>query len=381
MTKNLNPACVFCKSQKVIKHGKTSTGNRRYRCRVCGKTWVQEKMETVRPDLPDIVELYLKGRTYRDLVSIYHSSPLRINQKIREFLEGCPDWEDYLDSCIDKHEPRLIYLVGKEFSCACKGAKSNKMYLALAVDALSTVVIGYEIDVKESKTVWLHLLDRLNCRGVLCPTFMAIGSKFIEEAVETVFPYSNLRIFFHKAHRDKEIMCCLSRFPMNNKLINDALKAYDSLKNKNLSRYLKTINERRIKDVLLASHEQFIKRLSDRMENRVKTRIDGLTANFQARFEKFHMLKGDPKPLINGWIAQMMLTRMNVGFSRLSLYLQIPSSTSFKGFSCGNKPQMLFLQEDSPLLKTFVIEIVARGLQIPVYYSRCEMKLDKCSLF
>ena len=381
MIKNQNPVCVFCKSQKVIKHGKTSTGNRRYRCRVCGKTWVLEKMETVRPDLPDIVELYLKGRTYRDLVSIYHSSPLRINQKIREFLDGCPDWEEYLDACVDKHEPRLIYLVGREFSCACKGAKSNKMYLALAVDALSTTVIGYEIDNKESKTVWMYLLDRLNCRGVLCPTFMAIGSKNIEEAVETVFPYSNLRIFFHKAYRDKEILCCLSRFPMNNKLINDALKAYDSLKNKNLNRYLKNINEKRLKDVLVASHEQFIKRLRDRMDNRVRTRIDGLLTAFQTRFEKFHMLKGDPKPLINGWIAQTMLSRLSIGFSRLALYLQIPSATSFKSYSCGNKPQLLYLQEDSPLLKTFVIEIVARGLQIPVYYSRCEMKLDKCSLF
>jgi len=47
-----------------------------------------------RPDIADIVEAYLTGPTYRDLVNVYHSSPLRINQKIRDFLEGCPNWRN-----------------------------------------------------------------------------------------------------------------------------------------------------------------------------------------------------------------------------------------------------------------------------------------------
>ena len=41
----------------------------------------------------------------------------------------------------------------------------------------------------------------------------------------------------------------------------------------------------------------------------------------------------------------------------------------------------MHLDDDSPLLKTFVIEIAARGLQLPVISAKCEMKLDKCSLF
>ena len=125
MSTENNPSCIYCKSVKVIKHGKTVTGNRRYRCRNCGKTWVLEKNETVRPDLSAIVEAYLSGRTCRDLVSIYHSSPLRINQKIREFLNGCPSWEEYLDACIKKHEPRLVYLIGRNFSCSSKTNKTK----------------------------------------------------------------------------------------------------------------------------------------------------------------------------------------------------------------------------------------------------------------
>jgi hypothetical protein len=280
-----------------------------------------------------------------------------------------------------RHEPRLIYLVGKPFSCSCKGSKGNTMYLALAVDALSTTVIGFEIGLKDSRNLWLSLLDRLNCRGVICPTFMANATNNIEEAVQTVFPYASLRIFYHKGFRDKELTCCLSRFPINIKLINDALKAYDSMKNKNLNKYLKNTSDQRLKDILQNSPELFTKRLKERLDMGPRNRIDGLMYNFRSRFEKFHMLKDDPYPLINGWIAKTMVNRLDNGFSRLSIYAQIPSSTSFKMFSCGQMPINLKLTEDSPLLKSFVIEIATRGLQLPVFYSKCEMKLDKCSLF
>ena len=381
MKNNNRPSCIYCKSNKVIKHGKTSTGNPRFRCRSCGKTWVLEKNEPVRPDIADITEAYLNGRTCRDLVSIYHSSPLRINQKIREFLEGIPHWEEYLDTCVSRHEPRLVYLIGRRFSCACAGAKNNTMFLAMAVDALSSVVLGFEIGRTDSRGVWMSLLDRMNCRGFVCPSFMSNGSKSIEDAVQTVFPYSTVRINYHRAYRDKEISCCLFRLPINNKLINDAIKVYNSLDNKSLSRYLKIQREKRMQDILYESQEEFIKRVRERIENKAKIRIEGLSNSFQARFEKFHMLKDNPYPVVNGWIARQMLTRLNVGFSRLSIYSQVPWGVSFKGYSCGNKPTLLDLKEDSPLLKTFVIEIAARGLQLPILFHKCEMKIDKCSLY
>lgn len=376
-----NPPCTYCKSSKVIKHGKTTTGNPRFRCRSCGKTWVLEKNEPVRPDIADVTEAYLNGRTCRDLVSVYHSSPLRINQKIREFLDGCPNWEEYLDACTPLRETRLIYLIGRTFSCSSPGSKTNTMFLALAVDALSTVILGYEISKLESKSTWMYLLDRLNCRGYICPSFMSNGSKVIEEAVKTVFPYANVRINYHRAYRDKELTCCIFRLPINNKLINDAVKVYNSLDNKNLSRYLKFRKDRRVQDILFSSQEEFIKRVRERLENKQKMRIEGLSGSFQTRFEKFHMLKDDPYPVINGWISKTMLQRLNIGFSRLSIYLQVPATTTFKAFSCGNKPDTMNLADDSPMLKTFVIEIAARGLQLPIIFNKCEMKLDKCSLF
>ncbi|MFP4527069.1 MAG: hypothetical protein ACLFQX_00850 [Candidatus Kapaibacterium sp.] len=381
MRKSKNPSCQFCRSSKVIKHGKTTTGNPRFRCRNCGRTWVLEKNDPVRPDISDITEAYLSGRTCRDLVSIYHSSPLRINQKIREFLEGCPTWEQYLDACHRRHEPRLVNLIGRSFSCACNGSRNNKMFLAMAVDALSSVVLGFEIARSESRAVWLNLLDRMNCRGMICPSFMANGSRQIEEAVRTVYPYANIRINYHRAFRDKELQCCISRLPINNKLINDAVKLYNSLDNNNLMRYLRSHRDRRMQDILFSSQEDFIRRVKERFDNKNRIRTDGLTSAFQTRFEKFHMLKDDPFPVINGWIARWMLNRTDTGFSRLSLYTQLPSTTTFKRYSCGSLPRMMHLDDDSPLLKTFVIEIAARGLQLPVISAKCEMKLDKCSLF
>ena len=145
MSNTKNPPCQYCRSRKVIKHGKTSTGNPRFRCRVCGKTWVLERNDPVRPHISDVTEAYLYGRTCRDLVSIYRSSPLRINQKIREFLNGCPRWEDYLDATVKNHEPRVVQLFGRTFSCSCNNSKSNTMFLAIAVDALSSLIVCFEI--------------------------------------------------------------------------------------------------------------------------------------------------------------------------------------------------------------------------------------------
>lgn len=381
MNDDHNPICIYCKSNKVIKHGKTTTGNPRYRCRNCGKTWVLERNEPVRPDLADITEAYLGGRTCRDLVSIYHSSPLRINQKIREFLDGCPNWEDYLDACVAKHEPRLIILTGRYFSSATPGAKNNRMFLALAVDALSTVVLGFEIGIEEEQSPWYNLLSRLKSRGISAPSFMSNGSKAIDDAVHSVYPNSDIRLNYHRAYRDKEIACCLYRLPINNKLLSDAVKVYYSLENKTLNRYLNAKREKKLQDILFSSQEEFIRRIKERLENKSKIRVEGLSTSFQVRFEKFHMLKENPNPVINGWVARTMLMRISIGYSRLSLYMQTPAITNFKDFSCGNQPQIMELKEDSPLLRAFVIEIAARGLQLPIVFNRCEMKLDKCSLF
>ncbi|MBM2814232.1 MAG: hypothetical protein HW421_994 [Ignavibacteria bacterium] len=373
--------CIFCKSTKVIKHGKTSTGNPRFRCRVCNKTWVVEKNEPERPDLADVTVAYLGGRTCRDLVSVYHSSPLRINQKIREFLNQCPHWEEYIDSIVQNHEVRIIYLIGRSFSCATKGSHSNSKFLALAVDALSTVILGYEIDDTETQQTWQKLLERMKKRNINCPSFMSNGSRLIEDSVHATYPNATVRINYHRAYRDKELMCCIYRLPINNKLLNDAVKIYNSLDNRNLNKYLKNTIDKKLQDILFSSQEEFIRRVKERLENKTKIRIEGLTTSFQARFEKFHMLKDDPYPLINGWVADNMLKPLHFGFSRLSLYSQSPIVTSFKKFSMREMPEPVDLTDDTQLLKTFVIEVAARGLQLPVIFNSCEMKSDKCSLF
>ncbi len=255
------------------------------------------------------------------------------------------------------------------------------MFLAVALDGLSSVVLGYQIGKANTSGVWFSLLDRLAGRGVICNSFMANGSKIIEEAVSAIFPYAALRINYHRAYRDKEVQCCLSRLPINNKLVNDAIRIYNSLKNHNLQSILEKGYNRKFRDVLFSSQEEFINKVKDRFANKDKIRMEGFTKAFQSRFEKFHMLKDDPYPLINGWIAKFMLTPFEGGYSRLSLYRQIPCDTNFTNFSCGDLPHEMEINPDSPFVKSFVIDTAARGLQLPVLFSRCEMKFDKCSLF
>jgi len=379
MSEKNNFLCIYCKSTKVIKHGKTSNGNNRYRCRACLKTWISDKIDNKKPDMAELVESYIGGRTYRELTDVYKSSPLRINQKIREFLDGCPNWEEYLDACVTVHEPRLVYLVGRYFSCSDPSAEDNLMFLALAIDSLSTMVIGYEIATSESYTVWFDLLSRMKTRGIECSSFMAKGTKYVEDALEQVYPNSSLRISYHVTYRDNELVCCLTNQKSYQKLINDAIQAYENQRNQNLIDYMQKFNNDDLfKSILKTNEEAFINRLHQRLDNRPKTRADGLTASFQERFGKFHMLRFNPKPLVNGWIARWMLHRLDTGFNRLAIYTQLPVIATFKTFSCGNLPLILNLNEDSNLLKTFVIEIATRCLQIPVFIFTCEMKSDRC---
>jgi hypothetical protein len=340
-----------------------------------------EKAQTIRPDIVSLTEAYLSGRTFRDLVEIYKSSPLRINKKVREFLEGCPHWEEYLDLCVPKHNVQLIYLIGRTFAAATVENPKHTMYIAMAVDSLSNVILGFELSDKDDFKTWFQLLGRMRNRGVIPSTFMTNGSIHIEDAVNTIYPNSTVKLFYHRFYRDKEVQCCLTRAPMNIKLINDAIYAYEVCNNHNLSRYLKITNDKFFHEVLKSSPDYFCNRLRERLDNKPKIRIEGLSNAFQARFEKFHMLKSDPFPLVNGWIARWMLQPLDIGFSRLAIYMQLPVITSFRQFSCGQVPNLNILSVDSPRLKTFIVEIAARALQIPIFYNRCEMKLDKCSLY
>jgi len=358
--------CPYCNSTRVIKHGRTSTNNPRFRCRYCKKTWVESKLTKQVPDFGALTEAYLSGYSYRDLRSIYPNSPTRINQKVRKYLLGCPHWEEYLDAASPKHESRLIHLVGTKFNCSSKDSDQNCMFLALAIDALSTVVLGFEIGKKESHDVWVSLLDRMNCRGILCPTFMSYGSSVIEDALKVVFPYASTFHNFTRTYYDKDLKNKLYHSIDNRKLILEAINAYESNRKFQMDNYLVIFKDKRMKNLVLSSQEAVINRLKDRMRMKYQTRFEGLLAAFHKRFEKFHMIHYNPYPIINGWIAWWMLTELPIGFSRLSLYLQQPHVTHFTNFNCGTLPEPLNLSLDSKQMRTFVVELAVRSLHIPI---------------
>ncbi len=358
--------CPFCNSSKIIKHGKTSADIQRYRCLFCNKTWVQNKVAKPAPDIGALTEAYLSGYSYRDLRSIYHSSPIRINQKIREYLVGCSSWEEYLDACTPKHEARLIHLVGKKFKCNSGSNKENSMFVAFAIDALSTVVLGFELAKGDSTQVWTRLLDRMNCRGFVCPTFMSYGFKTIEDALKIVFPYSTTFNNFTRACYDKQLKNELYFEPDIKKLILEAITAYKVNQTCQLANYLVIFKDKRMKQIVLNSRDYFLNRLQERVNKKPTIRFEGLLRAFQKRFEKFHMIKYEPWPIINGWIAWWMLVPMPIGFSRLSLYLQHPHETHFKNFNCGTLPVPLNLPIDSPEMRTFIVELAVRAVHIPI---------------
>jgi hypothetical protein len=332
----------------------------------CNKTWVQNKAPKQSPDIAELTEAYLSGYSYRDLRSIFPGSPIRINQKVREYLLGCSSWEEYLDACTPSHEARLIHLVGRKFKCNLGDNLEHSMFLAIAIDALSTVVLGFEISKNESTDVWISLLDRMNCRGFVCPTFMSYGLKSVDDALKVVFPYSTTFNNFTRACYDKQLKNELYFSPDIRKLILDAINAYKKNQTCQLANYLVIFKDKRMKQIVLDSKEYFINRLQERINKKPTIRFEGLLSAFEKRFEKFHMIKYDPFPIINGWIAWWMLVPLPIGFSRLSLYLQHPCKTYFKNFNCGTLPVPFNLSIDSSEMRTFIVELAVRSIHIPI---------------
>ena len=372
--------CIYCDSTRVVKHGKTPKGQVRFRCRNCGKTWVSDKKPVTRPEMSKIAASYLDGVTYRELVEIYHSSPQRINQKIREFLEGCPRWEDYLDAYINEHTPKMVYLVSLPFSCQCKQNNGNTMYAGFAIDALSTVILGFETGTENNFELWDKLISNLKRREIKSSTFMTNGIRPIEEAVLKYYPKAEMKINYHRAYRDREIKCCLKRDFLNDKIVRDAAQIFKNLNNKNIRSYINLMKGETIQDFLDRNQLDFINRLKYRLDNKSTLRIEGLIKKFVQRFEKFHMLKDDPTPLINGLIARKMLKETDMGFSRLSLYAQVPSITDFSDFACATMPKDLDLKLTGETFKVFLIELAARSVELPVIISRCDLRSERCCL-
>lgn len=358
--------CPYCHSANVVRHGRTSADNIRYRCITCKKTWVKSSLNRHSPDLGELTEAYLSGFSCRDLRQVYRTSPIRINQKIRQYLAGCSPWEEYLDACTPKHEARLIYLVGEKFKANAGDSLEHSMYVAMAIDALSSVVLGFEIGERESKEIWVSLLDRMNCRGFVCPTFMSYGFKVIEDALKVVFPYSVTLHNFTRVCYDRELMDELYHPDDMRKLMMQAVSDHIDSGPCKLEDYLVIFKDKKMKQLVLESRACFVKRLRERIEQKSCTRFEGLLGAFRKRFEKFHMIKYDPFPIINGWIAWWMMEPLPIGFSRLSLYLQRPCETHFRNFNCGTLPKFLDLPADSPEMKTFAVELGVRSLQIPV---------------
>ena len=204
MQNNLN--CPMCGNSRVVKHGLSSSKSQRYICKNCGKTFVFYNGMPPKYDIWKLSESYLEGKSYRELMDIYGSTPQRINQKIRTFLSECPRWENYLDSCVSHHSPKLIFLAGKKFSCSYEGAPENTMFIAYAIDALSSVVIGYETSLTESYECWQILLKKMNQRNINCSHFISNGSEFIEKAINENYINASKKISYHKTFRDKELI-------------------------------------------------------------------------------------------------------------------------------------------------------------------------------
>ena len=168
--------CFHCQSKNTLKHGKSSNNTQRYKCKDCSKTFSFKLFNSGKNELSELTETYLNGSTIREIAYNIHCSVIRLNHKIRKFLTDCPKWEDYLDSNTNSKNLKVVYLTSKKFAVKNNQTKSNYMYLLIAEDVLSSVVIGFDIVADDNEISWSNLLNRTNKRAYEISQFLFNGN-------------------------------------------------------------------------------------------------------------------------------------------------------------------------------------------------------------
>lgn len=369
MQKHNNISCIYCQSDSVIKHGKTRSGDPRYRCKDCEKTWVKGIVIHNKPDISAIAESFLLGYSIRELVPFYKSSPHRINIKIREFLGKTQSWETFLDKNSEVRNTNLVYLQGVRFNCSYNSPEGNEMFVAFAIEGLSSNIIGFEIGDDNTEQVWEKLLKRLSQRGYKVKTFLTRDIKAMESSVNNYFEDSKLKLYLHKLNRDKEVahQCCLlENKSLRDKLIDDALKFYSKLDNQTYSSYLNNKFDMDIKTCINKDCDRFFDCMMKNCGKESESRLEQLLVEFKERFEKFHALKSDPYSIINAWVGLYMLRPMECGFTRYSLYNQVPCKCSFACFASNHNDEQCEFIPNQRELNSFANEVTIRALHLPI---------------
>ncbi|MBX3044054.1 MAG: IS1 family transposase [Candidatus Kapabacteria bacterium] len=372
--------CLKCESTKFVKHGVTPKGVQRFKCLDCLKTWTDGRKSLHNIDLSYISQLYLGGKTTRELVKYYPTSPVRVNHRVRTFLNECPDWHDYIDRFLPIRKTKQLFISGKKFHCSWAGGESNDMYVAFAIDSMTGFILAYQLSCNDSQDVWAALFDNLKKRNINTHSFLTNGSDNSQKVLDIYYPDVDKRITYHKNYRDREIGCCLSRLSPSEKLISDSAKIYFVNGNLMLADILGYKTESQLYSFLLRNQEEFTDIVKERLNQRTKLYNDNIPILFQKRFEKFHLLREDPVPLINSWVANMMLSPDAKGISRLALYTQKPYLLSFKDFTENKiaKPEHDGISIN--YLEKLLLEVTARGLELPIYVSECSFDIGKCLL-
>lgn len=373
-------SCVYCRSTDIIRHGQTSLGVQRYRCFTCGKTWSSKTNYHNIKNLPKMAHDYLNGKTIRELSKQYHSTPTRINTIIRDYLKRAPDWHEFVDLSVNNHTPRQIYLSGKKFHCSWNRSDCNEMYIAFAIDSLTGFVLAYKVCFDETVDIWMELLNNLKERSIVSNSFLTNGSEKSIVSVKSIYPASDLKINYHKNYRDRELGCCLSRVSPSQKLINDASRVYFTMKNNKIANKLGIKDESELRDFLCKREILFLDIVKKRLQNRTKIFNDNLPNLFQKRFEKFHLLKEDPQPLVNSWVANQMLLKDENGISRLTLYTQDYSKLDFNSYVRHRFSINTINKHSSKLLEQLLLEVTARSLELPLFSNECHFDFGKCAL-
>jgi len=339
------------------------------RCKDCSKTWVKGIVIHNKPDISAVAESYLLGHSVRDLVPFYKSSPHRINTKIRNFLKETQSWESFLDSSSEVRKADVVYLQGIRFNCSYGSPEHNEMYIAFAIEGLSSNIIGFEIAEDNTELVWSNLLDRMNHRGYEVKTFLTRDIKAVEKSVNKNFESAKLKLFLHKLNRDKEMeskCCLLEKKTLREKLIDDALKFYSKLDNQSYSSYLKNKFDMDLKSCISNDCDRFFECMMKNCGKESDARLEQLLESFGDRFGKFHALKTDPFPIVNAWVGLHMLRPMECRFTRYSLYNQVPCKCSFSCFASNHNDEQCEFIPNQTELNNFANEVTIRALHLPI---------------
>jgi len=173
--------CPHCQSVKIVKNGKSWYGKQTYKCRNCNRQAVERKL-SVKIEKEELLRrLLLERLSLRAIARVLQVSLGWLVPRIQQFWQQVPQ-----ELPVGKLEQAELVLYGLEADemWSYVGAKDSPVWLWLAVERRSSLVVGFHIGERNQESalgLWLSIPAALREKALVFTDDLAAYAAVLEK--------------------------------------------------------------------------------------------------------------------------------------------------------------------------------------------------------